>query len=87
MDIILPIPLVIVIVHCSNVHLIRGTNYNIMGTDVIFLDDDIQFDDNTNGIQIHAECLSQDFDDIAWEPEIDDTPDVDPSNDIFGYYK
>lgn len=58
-----------------------------MGTDVIFLDDDIQFDDNTNGIQIHAECLSQDFDDIAWEPEIDDTPDVDPSNDIFGYYK
>lgn len=87
MDIILTIPLVIVIVHCSNVHLIRGANYNIMGTDVLYVDDDIQFDDNTNGIQIHAECLSQDFDDIAWEPGLDNSPSVDPSNDIFGYYK
>lgn len=86
MDIILPIPLVIVIVHCSNVHLIRGVNNDIMGTDVLYVDDDIQFDDELNGIQIHAECLSQDFDDIAWEPELDNTPSVDPNNDSFGFY-
>ncbi len=57
-----------------------------MGTDVLFLDDDTNFDDDTNGIQIHGECLSQDFDDIAWEPELDNNPSVDPNNDRFGYY-
>ena len=57
-----------------------------MGTDILYLDDDTQFDDNIDGIQIHAECLSQDFDDIAWEPEIDNSPRVDPSDDMFGFY-
>ena len=38
-----------------------------MGTDILYLDDDIEFDNELNGIQIHGECLSQDFDDIAWE--------------------
>ena len=28
------------------------------------------------GVEIHAECLSQDFDDIAWEPIVDDSPIV-----------
>lgn len=57
-----------------------------MSTDILYLDDDTQFDDNIDGIQIHAECLSQDFDDIAWEPEIDNSPSVDPSDDMFGFY-
>ena len=45
-----------------------------------------------NGIRVrlaldsNAECLSQDFDDIAWEPIVDDSPIVDPENDVFGYY-
>ena len=39
-----------------------------MGIDVLFLDDETIFDDDNNGIQIHGECLAQDFDDIAWEP-------------------
>ena len=55
-------------------------------TDVLYLDDETKFDDEVNGVQIHAECLSQDFDDIAWEPELDTSNDVDPNNDIFGYY-
>jgi hypothetical protein len=53
----------------------------------IYLNDDTQFEDELDGIQIHSECLSQDFDDIAWEPELDDTPEVDPNDDMFGYYK
>lgn len=57
-----------------------------IGTDIYYLDDETQFDDNVEGVQIHAECLSQDFDDIAWEPTVDDTPDVDPNDDIFGFY-
>ena len=57
-----------------------------MGTDVLYLDDETKFDDEINGVQIHAECLSQDFDDIAWEPELDNSPSVDPNDDIFGFY-
>lgn len=52
-----------------------------------YMADETQFDNNTDGVQIHAECLSQDFDDIAWEPELDNTPEVDSNDDIFGYYK
>lgn len=57
-----------------------------MSVDVLYLDDETNFEDDINGVQIHAECLSQDFDDIAWEPELDNTPEVDPNNDKFGYY-
>ena len=57
-----------------------------MSTDILYLDDETNFEDELEGIQIHGECLSQDFDDIAWEPELDNTPDVDPNNDTFGYY-
>ena len=46
----------------------------------------LPFENNVEGVEIHAECLSQDYDDIAWEPIVDDTPAVDPENDIFGYY-
>ena len=55
-------------------------------TDIYFVEDDTSFNNNVEGVEIHAECLSQDYDDIAWEPTIDDTPAVDPENDIFGYY-
>ena len=58
-----------------------------MGVDVLYLDDETRFEDDINGVQIHSECLSQDFDDIAWEPELDNTPEVDPNNDVFGFYK
>jgi hypothetical protein len=55
-------------------------------TDIYFVEDDTSFNNNVEGVEIHAECLSQDYDDIAWEPTVDDTPAVDPENDIFGYY-
>ena len=55
-------------------------------TNIYFVEDDTSFNNNVEGVEIHAECLSQDYDDIAWEPTIDDTPAVDPENDIFGYY-
>jgi hypothetical protein len=51
-----------------------------------FVEDDTYFNNNVEGVEIHAECLSQDFDDIAWEPIVDDSPIVDPENDVFGYY-
>ena len=57
-----------------------------MSTDILYLDDETKFEDDIAGVQIHAECLSQDFDDIAWEPELDNTPEVDPNNDKFGFY-
>lgn len=57
-----------------------------MSTDILYNEDNVVFNDNIDGIQIHAECLSQDFDDIAWEPELDNTPSVDPENDEFGFY-
>ncbi len=55
-------------------------------TDIYFVEDDTYFNNNIEGVEIHAECLSQDFDDIAWEPIVDDSPIVDPENDVFGYY-
>lgn len=55
-------------------------------TDIYFVEDDTYFNNNVEGVEIHAECLSQDFDDIAWEPIVDDSPIVDTDNDIFGYY-
>ena len=55
-------------------------------TDIYFVEDDTSFNNNVEGVEIHAECLSQDFDDIAWEPIVDDSPIVDPENDVFGYY-
>ena len=57
-----------------------------MSTDILYLDDETKFEDDIAGVQIHAECLSQDFDDIAWEPELDNTPNVDPNDDKFGFY-
>lgn len=55
-------------------------------TDIYFVEDDTYFNNNVEGVEIHAECLSQDFDDIAWEPIVDDSPIVDHENDVFGYY-
>lgn len=55
-------------------------------TDIYFVEDDTYFNNNVEGVEIHVECLSQDFDDIAWEPIVDDSPIVDPENDVFGYY-
>lgn len=55
-------------------------------TDIYFVEDDTYFNNNVEGVEIHAECLSQDFDDIAWEPIVDDSPIVDSENDVFGYY-
>ena len=57
------------------------------GTDILYVEDAVVFDDRVDGIQIHGELLSEDFDDVCWEPQIDDTPAVDPNNDKFGYYK
>ena len=74
------------IVNIGKVGLHLFFNIIIMNTDILFVDDDTQFDDNVEGIAIHRECLSQDFDDIAWEPEVDDTPDVNPNDDVFGFY-
>ena len=54
--------------------------------ELYFVEDDTYFNNNVEGVEIHAECLSQDFDDIAWEPIVDDSPIVDPENDVFGYY-
>ena len=34
-------------------------------TDIYFVEDDTYFNNNVEGVEIHAECLSQDFDDIA----------------------
>jgi len=55
-------------------------------TDIYFVEDDTYFNNNVEGVEIHAECLSQDFDDISWEPIVNDSPIVDPENDVFGYY-
>lgn len=66
---------------------LRGVKFAyIMSTDILYLDDETKFEDELDGVQIHAECLSQDFDDIAWEPELDNTPSVDPNDDKFGFY-
>lgn len=58
-----------------------------MSTDILYIDDDVSFNNDVDGIQIHSELLSEDFDDVCWEPQIDDTPAVDPNDDKFGYYK
>lgn len=58
-----------------------------MNTDILYIEDDVIFNDNVDGIQIHSELLSEDFDDVCWEPQVDDTPVVDPNDDKFGYYK
>ena len=41
---------------------------------------------NVEGVEIHAECLSQDFDDIFCVPIVDGRTIGDPENDVFGYY-
>lgn len=58
-----------------------------MNTDILYIEDDVVFNDNVDGIQIHSELLSEDFDDVCWEPQLDDTPAVDPDDDKFDYYK
>lgn len=54
--------------------------------DIEYIEDLTVFDERVDGIQIHGELLSEDFDDVCWEPQIDDTPSVDPENDNFGFY-
>lgn len=54
--------------------------------DIEYIEDFTVFDERVDGIQIHGELLSEDFDDVCWEPQIDDTPSVDPENDNFGFY-
>lgn len=74
----------------DNIHPLLGVYFkykDMERTDIYFVEDDTSFNNNIEGVEIHAECLSQDFDDIEWEPIVDDTPTVDPENDIFGYYK
>ena len=73
----------------STIHPLRGVYFiykDMERTDIYFVEDDTYFNNNVEGVEIHAECLSQDFDDIAWEPIVDDSPIVDPENDVFGYY-
>lgn len=74
----------------DDIHSLLGVYFkykDMERTDIYFVEDDTSFNNNIEGVEIHAECLSQDFDDIEWEPIVDDTPTVDPENDIFGYYK
>lgn len=73
----------------DNIHSLLGVYFiykDMERTDIYFVEDDTYFNNNVEGVEIHAECLSQDFDDIAWEPIVDDSPIVDPENDVFGYY-
>lgn len=39
---------------------------------------------NIEGIDIHSELLNEDFDNVGWDPEIDDDDSSD-DEDIFGY--
>lgn len=78
-----------VIVNVDDNHSLLGVYFiykDMERTDIYFVEDDTYFNNNVEGVEIHAECLSQDFDDIAWEPIVDDSPIVDPENDVFGYY-
>lgn len=75
--------------HVDDNHSLLGVYFiykDMERTDIYFVEDDTYFNNNVEGVEIHAECLSQDFDDIAWEPIVDDSPIVDPENDVFGYY-
>lgn len=75
--------------HVDDNYLLLGVYFiykDMERTDIYFVEDDTYFNNNVEGVEIHAECLSQDFDDIAWEPIVDDSPIVDPENDVFGYY-
>lgn len=75
--------------HVDDNHSLLGVYFiykDMERTDIYFVEDDTYFNNNVEGVEIHAECLSQDFDDIEWEPVVDDTPTVDPENDVFGYY-
>lgn len=73
----------------DNIHSLLGVYFiykDMERTDIYFVEDNTYFNNNVEGVEIHAECLSQDFDDIEWEPVVDDSPTVDPENDVFGYY-
>jgi hypothetical protein len=75
--------------HVDDNHSLLGVYFiykDMERTDIYFVEDNTYFNNNVEGVEIHAECLSQDFDDIAWEPIVDDSPIVDPENDVFGYY-
>lgn len=79
----------VIVNNVDNIHSLLGVYFiykDMERTDIYFVEDDTYFNNNVEGVEIHAECLSQDFDDIEWEPTVDDTPIVDPENDVFGYY-
>lgn len=79
----------VIVNNADNIHSLLGVYFiykDMERTDIYFVEDDTYFNNNVEGVEIHAECLSQDFDDIAWEPIVDDSPIVDPENDVFGYY-
>ena len=79
----------VIVNNVDNIHSLLGVYFiykDMERTDIYFVEDDTYFNNNVEGVEIHAECLSQDFDDIAWEPIVDDSPIVDPENDVFGYY-
>lgn len=54
--------------------------------DITYMPDEAEYDDNVEGIQIHTSVVDNDLDYAGWEPTVDDTPEVDPDNDVFGYY-
>lgn len=73
----------------DNIHSLLGVYFiykDMERTDIYFVEDNTYFNNYAEGVEIHAECLSQDFDDIEWEPIVDNSPIVDPENDVFGYY-
>ena len=79
----------VIVNNVDNIHSLLGVYFiykDMERTDIYFVEDNTYFNNNVEGVEIHAECLSQDFDDIAWEPIVDDSPIVDPENDVFGYY-
>ena len=79
----------VIVNNVDNIHSLLGVYFiykDMERTDIYFVEDYTYFNNNVEGVEIHAECLSQDFDDIAWEPIVDDSPIVDPENDVFGYY-
>lgn len=54
--------------------------------DITYIGDESEYDDDVEGIQIHTSVVDNDLDYAGWEPVVDNTPEVDPDNDIFGYY-
>ena len=49
-----------------------------------FIEDELEFDNIENGIEIHSEVFDKDLDDADWEPH---TAETEETEDIFGYYE